>query len=168
MPEVQRSHDGSAARREDHSADLPELWLLSRRGVRRWRSYRAAVADRRHAITGAGSATPGLKAMKAAIRKLREWWWLVAAVLGVVIFALWQILKPKGGGSLPDEPVAPKFAEKAKAEVERVRLEGEVEKAKVRATGDAQRKEIEVIEEKAQEDPVQARKDMAAWLARNL
>lgn len=105
--------------------------------------------------------------MKKALRVLKRWWWVAAGAIAAALFVLWQILKPKGSGSEP-APGLPRFAERAKAEAERVRLEGEVEKAKIRATGDAQRQEIESIEEKAKEDPVQARQDMAEWLAKNL
>lgn len=76
-----------------------------------------------------------------------------------------------GGGSAPigDLTIPSKtFVERARSEVEKVHLEGEVEKAKVRTVAEVQIKEIETIEKKGKEDPAQARKDLAAFLAANL
>lgn len=102
-------------------------------------------------------------------RFVRKWWWLILAVGGVALWVLWKIFQPRR----PDAPAPaltkpPKLIEMARAEVERVHLEGEVEKAKVRAEAKAQVQQIEAIEEKGKTDPAAARKDLAAFLATNL
>lgn len=99
-------------------------------------------------------------------RFFRRWWWAIMIAAAATLWLLREMFTPikAPGWQLPP----PKFLEKAKVEVERVRLEGEVEKAKVRATADVQREQIEAIEEEGKEDPAKAREEMAAWLAKNL
>lgn len=100
-------------------------------------------------------------------RFARRWWWAFLLAAAVVGFVLWKILGPRPADpELAVEP--PKFLEMARKEVERVHLEGEVEKAKVRATADSQREAIADIEETAKDDPAEARKELAAFLAQNL
>lgn len=108
--------------------------------------------------------------MKQAWRFVRQWWWLIVAVVATVIAVVWGFMsKPgRGNGGGPPAPLPPTFADRAKEEVERVRLEGEVEKARVTATADAQRAEIDRIEEVGKTDPKAARAQMASWLGRNL
>jgi len=103
-------------------------------------------------------------------RFIKRWWWTflvgAAAIGGVVLL----ILLPKKDETtpMPGEPPRRTFKERAEVEVERVRLEGEVEKAKATATADVQRVELDVIEEVGKEDPVEGRRQIAAWMARNL
>lgn len=84
-------------------------------------------------------------------------------MIGGIVLA---ILLPKGNNEPNDAP--PKFLDKARVEVERIHLEGEVEKARVRATADAQRAELDRIEEQGREDPVAAREALSAFLNNNL
>lgn len=106
--------------------------------------------------------------MKKVKRFIRRWWWAFLAVAGIVFAVLWKILGPKEKFSVQGPLKPPTFVERARDKVERVHLEGEVEKAKVRATADVQRETIEEIEKKGKTNPAEARKDMAAWLAKNL
>jgi hypothetical protein len=104
--------------------------------------------------------------MNEAWRFVRKWWWTFLVGAAILAFVLWRIVRN------PPEPgeaeVPPQFLEAAKNQVERVRLEGEVEKARVTATADAHRVEIDRIEELGEEDPREARRQMADWLSRNL
>ena len=108
--------------------------------------------------------------MRAVWRFIKRWWWTfllgAAAVGGVVLL----ILLPKKDETtpMPGEPPRRTFKDRAKVEVERVRLEGEVEKARTKATADVQREQIDQIEEVGKEDPEEGRRQMAAWLAANL
>lgn len=108
--------------------------------------------------------------MTAAWRFIRQWWWAFVAVAATVFFVVWRFTtRPgKGTGGGGTDPLPPTLADRAKQEVERVRLEGEVEKAKVTATAEAQRSEIERIEEVGKTDPKEARRQLAGWLGRNL
>lgn len=108
--------------------------------------------------------------MKQAWRFIRQWWWAFVGIAGGIFLLVWRIIASKpGGGAVIDPPVpTPTLSERAKVEVERVRLEGEVEKAKVAATADAHREEIARIEETGKTDPKEARRQLAAHLARNL
>lgn len=100
-------------------------------------------------------------------RFIRKWWWLFLVGIGLIFVVAWRLLKPTN--MQEDEmPEVPQFLEMAREKVEKVHLEGEVQKAKVRATAEAQVEEIKRIEEKGKEDPVQARKDLANLLARTL
>lgn len=105
--------------------------------------------------------------MKAKVwRFIREWWWIFvagAAAIGGVILAL--VLNPSPE---PEEEKPPSYKDKAQNEVEKVRLEGEIEKARVTATADAQRAELDEIEAVGENDPAEGRRQMADWLAANL
>jgi hypothetical protein len=107
--------------------------------------------------------------MKQAWRFVRQWWWAFVAVAATVFLVVWRFTSKSGTGTGGGaEPVQPSVADRAKAEVERVRLEGEIEKAKVTATADAHRAEIDRIEEVGKSDPKEARRQLAGWLGRNL
>lgn len=103
-------------------------------------------------------------------RFIRQWWWLFLAVAGTVLAVVWRlmVMKPSRGGTASTEPKLPSFADRAHEEVERVRLEGEVEKARVTATADVHRAEIDRIEDLGTTDPKAARRQLAGWLGRNL
>ena len=104
--------------------------------------------------------------MNAVGRFIRKWWWVFLIAAVTVAFVVWRILRPT---SNPTDPlVPPKFLDRAHDEVERIHLEGEVEKARVRATADAQRAELDRIEEQGKEDPQAAREALSGWLNANL
>lgn len=106
-------------------------------------------------------------------RVLRQAWWLVvglgAAVLGLLaVLVFWR---PKSQEDPFDgfSPPPPKpLRERAREEVERVRLEGELEKAQKRAYTQVHRAELIRIKRQSDSDPVRARRELAAWLQRNL
>lgn len=104
--------------------------------------------------------------MAAVWRWLRKWWWVLVAAAGALGAVLFTIFASN------DDPAPPRpksnLRERAQKEVERIRLEGEVEKARVRATADAHRAELERIEDLGDEDPVEARRQLSDWLNRNL
>ena len=101
-----------------------------------------------------------------AWRFIRKWWWTVLLGAGIVAFTLWRIVRnPPKKGEVAEPPL---FLEAAKDQVARVQLEAEVEKARVTATADAHRAEIDRIEELGQDEPRVARRQMAEWLTRNL
>ena len=104
-------------------------------------------------------------------RWLRRWWWAfvagAAAVVGIALGAMAASRRgnpPANPGTPPQRPLR----ERARDEVERVHLEGEVEKARIQATAEAQHQELDVIEETGRADPVEARRQLASWLQRNL
>jgi hypothetical protein len=104
--------------------------------------------------------------MKNVLRIVRKWWWVIILALGTVGWILWKVFGPRDSGAAL--PAPPKFLDMARAEVERVHLEGEVEKAKVRTEATGQMKQIEAIEEKGKKDPAAARRDLADFLSQNL
>lgn len=109
--------------------------------------------------------------MKSIGRFCRKYGWMILLGVGVVLAVLWNILRGRGGQARIDDVIVspkPTFVEKARKEVEKVHLEAEVEKAKVQAISQTQVNKIEEIEEKAKEDPKQARKELAAFLAKSL
>jgi hypothetical protein len=106
------------------------------------------------------------KLSSKAWRFLRKWGWIVLLGAGIVAFTLWRIVRnpPKKG----EVDVPPLFLETAKDQVARVQLEAEVEKARVTATADVHRAEIDRIEKLGQDEPRVARRQMAEWLTLNL
>jgi hypothetical protein len=101
-------------------------------------------------------------------RFIRRWWWVFLLVAGFILSIVWKLLGPRKGPEPEGTAKPPTFVDRARDEVERVHLEAEVEKAKVRAQADAQKEVIAKIEEKGKTDPKGARKDIADWLAGNL
>lgn len=102
-------------------------------------------------------------------RFIRRWWWAflmgLAAVLGAVATIL---LRPK---PRPEQPgyVPPKsFKDRAQEQVERVRLEGEIERARVSERAEVRREELDEIEEIGKNDPAEGRRQLARWLQGNL
>lgn len=101
-------------------------------------------------------------------RFVRRWWWAILAVTGAVFLVFWRLLAKK-----PELPVTlltphPTFVERAQDKVERIRLEGELEKARAASVAQARYAEIERIEDVGKTDPKEARKQLAQWLTRNL
>lgn len=112
--------------------------------------------------------------MKKIWRALRQAWWLVvglaAAALGVVALVVFSRSERPSGATTAHSGTPPRkpLRERAQEEVERVRLEGELEKAELRAVWASQRIEVDEIKKQAKDDPTAARKNLAAWLQRNL
>jgi hypothetical protein len=100
-------------------------------------------------------------------RFVRQWWWLFLLGAGVVLYVAWKVFGPREPVNGPPKP-PPKFIDMARTEVEKVHLEGEVEKAKIRTRAEGQREQIAAIEEKGKKDPAAARRELAAFLASNL
>jgi DNA-binding XRE family transcriptional regulator len=107
--------------------------------------------------------------MKEAIRFVRQWWWAFVAVAAGVFAVAWRFMAMRGGdASKPEPSVVPSLAERARSEVERVRLEGEVEKARATTKAEAAHQTLNQIEEEAKADPVAARRKLASWMQGNL
>jgi|SRR5210317_201383 len=96
---------------------------------------------------------------------LRKWWWIVASCAALVAYVVMKLfLRPRNSDVVPP----PEFLSKARNEIEKARLEGEIEKAKAKATADVHREQLNQIEEKAKRSPAEARKELSEWLMRNL
>lgn len=109
--------------------------------------------------------------MRHIWRAIRKYWWAflagLAAVIGIILGAV-TFRGRRNTTPDPTTPSPPTFKERAEQQVERVRLEGEVEKAKVTATADAQREVLDQIEETGKDDPAEARRQLARFLSANL
>jgi hypothetical protein len=111
--------------------------------------------------------------MRKVWRFIKRWWWaflaVIAAILGVVAAILVGGSKrSEGREPKPGETPKQTFRERAQEEVERVRLEGEIERARITATADAKREELDDIEAVGETDPAEARRQLASWLTSNL
>jgi hypothetical protein len=112
--------------------------------------------------------------MEKVSRFLRQAWWLVvglvAAVMGVGALLVFRASgkRPEATTWRPGQKTPKPLRERAREEVERVRLEGELEKARQKVLAQVQRAELRHIEQQAKEDPKGARRNLAAWLQRNL
>lgn len=109
--------------------------------------------------------------MRRAWRFVRRWWWAFVGVGATALASVLAVLLTsrscdgdRSPGSLPER----KWGDRARQEVERARFEGEIERARVKATAEAQRKQLEGIEIVAQTDPAEARRWLAVWLKDNL
>lgn len=86
-------------------------------------------------------------------------------VVSVFGFLFWLLLpKPKNEDEKVEKPLT--FKEKAKDQIEHIRLEGEVEKARAKVTAELQNEQLDKIEACGRYDPVEARRQLAAWMAR--
>ena len=109
--------------------------------------------------------------LKKIWRFIKRWWWTVLIGAAAVGGALLWMLKPKvrrrniDPAGLPPQRT---FKEKAREEVERVRLEGEIEKVRVKATADVHREKLDEIEIIGRNDPAEGRRELANWLSSNL
>lgn len=108
--------------------------------------------------------------MKIFWRFVRRWWWAllmgVATVLGAVASVL---LRPKpdigrGLGYVQKKP----FKEGAAEKIERIRLEGEVERARVKVRAQIEGDELDEIERIGENNPSEGRRRLATWLSQNL
>lgn len=110
--------------------------------------------------------------MKPVVRFVRKWWWLLLLGIAIVATVLFKVLTGRKGSNVPITEIdidPPKtLVDKARDKVEKVHLEGEIEKAKVRTVAEEKIKQIEAIEEKGKTEPKKAREDLAAFLAANL
>jgi len=104
--------------------------------------------------------------IKRVARWVRKWWWAVLAAGAVVVTVLWRALTSNEAHVALSTNTM--FAEAAKTQVERVRLEGEIEKARASAKSEQRNVEIDEIERVGETDPVEARRLVSSWLARNL
>jgi hypothetical protein len=108
-----------------------------------------------------------------AWRFLKKWWWTfvlgAATVLSVVGGALFlSARKKEEEHNRIDSIKKPSFKERAATQIERVHLEGEVERARIETRYKERKSEIDEIEEIGKEDPAEARKRLAEWLTNNL
>ena len=106
--------------------------------------------------------------MKQVSRFVRRWWWAFVAVAAGIFVLVWRLLAIRQPKADPEPSPVPALADRARVEVERIQLEGEVEKAKVSAQAEVQKAELERIEEMGKSDPREARRLLSLWLTRNL
>lgn len=119
--------------------------------------------------------------MKAILfRFLRKsWYWLLllasTVAVGIVGFCYARrripgdVIEGDPGSDFP-ERLRRVQEERARLgfHLERVRLEGEIERARVTAGADTRRAELAEIERVGENDPVAARRALATWLTENL
>lgn len=108
--------------------------------------------------------------MKKVWRFIKKWWWLflmgLASIAGAVAAVL---LRPKPDPvPAPGTPPNRTFKERAAEQVERVRLEGEIEKARVQTRAEVENDELDEIERIGENDPAEGRRQLARWLQGNL
>jgi hypothetical protein len=108
--------------------------------------------------------------MKKVWRFIRRWWWAFLMGLAAVVGAIAAILlRPKPDPEQVPGTVPPKtFKERAAEQVERVKLEGEIEKARVETRAEARNDELDEIEQIGENDPAEGRRRLASWLQNNL
>jgi hypothetical protein len=107
--------------------------------------------------------------MKKIKRFIRKFWWVLVVGAAIIFAVLWKLLGPKAPDpELESALKPPTFLDRARDNVDRVHLEGEVEKARVRAEADSDKRIIDAIEEMGKENPKVARRDIAIWLNANL
>ena len=108
--------------------------------------------------------------MTAVWRFIRKWWWTfllgAAAVAGFFFYLLFP--KPQDTESAPGKLPRQTLKDRAKEEVERVQLEGEIERARAVSRADTRREELDAIETTGKTDPAEGRRQLAAWMAQNL
>lgn len=91
---------------------------------------------------------------------------MLAAIVGAIATIL---LRPKPGIEESPGYVPPKtFKERAAEQVEYVRLEGEIEKARVQTKAEIEDDELDEIEQIGENDPVEGRRLLSRWLTQNL
>jgi len=79
------------------------------------------------------------------------------------------LMIPRSKRDTPNIGLPPKtFKDRAQERVERVRLEGEIEKARVKATAAEKNQQLDQIEAIGSNHPAEARKQLASWLQHNL
>lgn len=107
---------------------------------------------------------------KRAWRFLRKYWWVflsvLAAVAGVVIAILSRDRTTTPPGLI--KPTPKTFKERAQEQVERIQLEGEIERARIQTKAESENADLDEIERIGNDDPVEGRKRLAEWLRANL
>lgn len=103
--------------------------------------------------------------MKKLKELLKKWWAVIVVTAAMAIVLVTRLLKNHPTGTVA--PVGG-LAKAYRDEVVRVNLEAEIEKERVRATADAERAEIDRIDELGKTDPVEARRKLAEFVARTL
>lgn len=109
--------------------------------------------------------------MGAVWRFVRKFWW---AFLGGFAFALGTAITVLTRPSDNEREQSGErqrmmtFRQRAAQQVEKVRLEGDIEKARVQARADCRREELDEIQSIGKNDPAEGRRRLAAWLTRNL
>jgi len=108
--------------------------------------------------------------MKKVWRFVRRWWWAFLFGLAAIVGAIATILlRPKPDVETSPGYVQPRtFKEVAAEQIEHVRLEGEIEKARVEVRADIKNDELDEIEQVGKNDPVEGRRQLARWLIMNL
>jgi len=103
-------------------------------------------------------------------RFIKAYWWIFLAVASGIFMLVWRLMVRPGEstGPLSEPMVPPTFADRAREEADRIRLEGEVEKARTTAKADASRAVIDHIEEVGKTDPKEARRQLAGWISQHL
>ena len=91
----------------------------------------------------------------------------LATVVSAIAAALFAPPKRDIGQGLGYVPKKP-FKQQAAEQAERVRLEGEVEKARVKARAQIEDDELDEIERIGDNDPAEGRKRLARWLSEHL
>jgi hypothetical protein len=98
-------------------------------------------------------------------RWIKKWWWtIVFGVVTVFGFLFWLLLPKQKNDSKDSEKLT--FKEKAQTKIEYIKLEGEIEKARVKATADIHSQRLDKIEACGKYDPAEARRQLANWMAR--
>jgi hypothetical protein len=108
--------------------------------------------------------------MKRVWRFVRRWWWAFLVGLATILGAVAAILlRPKRNIDPSPEYIPPKtFRDQAQEQVERVRLEGEIERARITERAETHREELDEIETIGKNDPAEGRRQLARWLQGNL
>lgn len=109
--------------------------------------------------------------MRHIWRFVLRWWWAflagLATVVGIVLGGFVACSR-RNTTIHPTTPPTLTFKERAEQQVEHIRLEGEVEKARVTARADVYSEQLDQIEETGKDDPAEARRQLARFLAQNL
>lgn len=110
--------------------------------------------------------------MKKIVRFCKRWWWAFLASAGMVLGVAVSLLVPRRKSTpIPkttNDLPRPTFAERARVEVSRVRLEGDVEKARIQARTEAHITQLNEIETTGKTDPEAGRRMLAVWIKNNL
>jgi len=102
-------------------------------------------------------------------RWVRRWWWtIVAGVISIAGFFFLLLIPKSERITRPEIRIKKPLKERAREEIERARLEGEIEKARKRTKARVERRWLDEIEHIGKKNPVMARKQLAYWLDKNL
>ena len=107
-------------------------------------------------------------------RFTKKWWWtfvlgaitVLSFVGGILFFDARK--KEEENRKIDDFHRKPTYKERAATQIERIQLEGEIERARIETRYEERKAEIDKIEEIGKDDPVEARRRLASWLNNNL